>query len=83
MGGERFGLPGFAELSAIGVHPDARGRGLGAGITLHLARMALACGDIRPACVRRQSCGRLVSAAGLSRRARLWVIWRRPIADLR
>ena len=84
MGGERFRLPGFAELSAIGVHPDARGRGLGAGITLHLARMALACGDIpflqvfadNPAVA-------LYQRLGFRERARLWVIWRRPIADLR
>jgi ribosomal protein S18 acetylase RimI-like enzyme len=84
MGGERFRLPGFAELSAIGVHPDARGRGLGAGITLQLARMALARGDMpflhvfadNPAVA-------LYQRLGFRERAILWVIWRRPIADLR
>jgi ribosomal protein S18 acetylase RimI-like enzyme len=84
MGGERFRLPGFAEVSAISVHPDARGRGLGASITLHLARMALARGDIpflhvfpeNPAVA-------LYHRLGFRERARLWVIWRRPVAYLR
>ena len=35
MGGVRFRLPGFVELSAICVHRDVRGRGLGAAITSH------------------------------------------------
>ena len=31
MAGERLHLPGHVELSAICVHPDARGRGHGRG----------------------------------------------------
>ncbi len=42
MAGERFRLPGHVELSAICVHPNARGQGLGVALTLHLARQALA-----------------------------------------
>jgi GNAT superfamily N-acetyltransferase len=33
MGGVRFRFPGLVELSAICVHRDARGRGLGAAVT--------------------------------------------------
>jgi predicted GNAT family acetyltransferase len=46
MGGERFHLPGYVELSAICVHPDARGKGFGAALTRHLARAALARGEV-------------------------------------
>jgi ribosomal protein S18 acetylase RimI-like enzyme len=45
MAGERFRLSGHVELSGICVHPDARGQGLGAALTLHLARAALARGE--------------------------------------
>ena len=47
MAGERFRLPGYVELSGICVHPDARGHGLGAALTLHLARATLARGEVR------------------------------------
>ena len=33
MAGERMRLPGYGEVSAVCVHPDARGRGLGALMT--------------------------------------------------
>jgi ribosomal protein S18 acetylase RimI-like enzyme/DNA-binding MarR family transcriptional regulator len=33
MAGERMRLPGYGEVSAVCVHPDARGRGLGALLT--------------------------------------------------
>jgi predicted GNAT family acetyltransferase len=78
MGGRRFHLPGFVELSAICVHPDARGRGLGTGITSHLTRMAWAHGETpflhvfpdNPAVA-------LYRRLGFRERAQLWVIWRR------
>ena len=38
MAGERMRMPGFGEVSAVCVHPDARGRGLG----LLLTRKAMA-----------------------------------------
>ncbi|WP_159351316.1 GNAT family N-acetyltransferase [Roseomonas harenae] len=45
IAGERFRTPDHVELSAICVHPDIRGRGLGAALTLRLARDALARGE--------------------------------------
>ena len=45
MGGERFRLPGFVELSAICVHPDVRGEGLGFAVVAHLTRRAFSQGD--------------------------------------
>jgi ribosomal protein S18 acetylase RimI-like enzyme len=38
MAGERFQLPGYTEVSAVCTHPDARGRGLAAHLTFHVAR---------------------------------------------
>jgi GNAT superfamily N-acetyltransferase len=81
MGGERFRLPGFVELSAISVHPDARGGGLGAAIIMRLMHLALARGDIpflhvfpdNPAV-------QLYRRLGFRERTRLWVIWRRVAA---
>jgi ribosomal protein S18 acetylase RimI-like enzyme len=84
MGGERFRLPGFVELSAISVHPDARGRRLGSAITVQLARAALARDEIpflhvfpdNPAVA-------LYQRLGFRERTRLWVIWRRTTANPR
>ncbi len=45
MGGARFRLPGFVELSAISVQPDARGRGYGAAIVSSLVRRAMERGE--------------------------------------
>jgi predicted GNAT family acetyltransferase len=78
MAGERMQLPGHVELSAISVHPDARGRRVGTAVTQHLARSALARGQIpflhvfpdNPAVA-------LYQRLGFRERARLWVIWRR------
>jgi predicted GNAT family acetyltransferase len=81
MGGERLHLPGFVELSAICVHPEARGRGLGAAITLHLAHLALARGvtpflHVFPD----NPATKLYRRFGFRERARLWVIWRQVAA---
>lgn len=81
MAGERFRLPGHVELSAICVHPAARGRGLGAALTLRLAREALARGEApflhvfpdNPA-------AGLYARLGFRDRATLWVLWHRPAA---
>jgi len=78
MGGERCRLPGLVELSGISVHPDARGKGLGTAITLHLARQALLRGETpflhvfpdNPAAA-------LYRRLGFRERTRLWAIWRR------
>ena len=83
MGGERFRLPGFAEVSAICVHPSARGRGLGAAVTAHLMHTALARGDAPFLHVFPENpAARLYAKLGFVERARPWVIWRRPL-DLR
>lgn len=81
MAGERFLLAGHVELSAICVHPEARGRGLGAALTLRLAREALARGEQlflhvfpdNPAAL-------LYERLGFRERAMLWVLWHRPAA---
>jgi ribosomal protein S18 acetylase RimI-like enzyme len=81
MGGQRFRLDHHVELSAIAVHPDARGHGLGAAITAYLARAAIARGQVpflhvfpdNPAV-------RLYMRLGFRERSRLWVLWRRPIS---
>jgi len=82
MGGERFRLSSHVELSAIAVHPDARGGGLGAAVTAHLANSALARGLVpflhvfpgNPAI-------ELYRRLGFRERTRLWVLWRRPLAN--
>jgi ribosomal protein S18 acetylase RimI-like enzyme len=84
MGGERFRLPGFVELSGICVHSDARGRGLGAAITSYLARAARERGEMpflhvfpeNPAMA-------LYRRIGFRERIRLYVIWLRPIVGPR
>lgn len=81
MGGERFHLPGFIELSAICVHPAGRGGGLGAAVTSHLARLAWSRGTVpflhvfpdNPAI-------NLYRKLGFRERARLWVIWQRRVS---
>lgn len=78
MGGERLRVPGYVELSAICVHPDARGTGLGAAIVSHLAHRVLLRGETpflhvfpdNPAL-------ELYRRLGFRERAGLWVIWRR------
>lgn len=81
MAGERLILPGFVELSAICVHPDARGAGLGAALTMHAARSALARGSTAFLHVYPDNpAGALYARLGFSERARLWVLWRRPRA---
>jgi GNAT superfamily N-acetyltransferase len=78
MGGERFRLPGFVELSAICVHPDARGTGLGSAITLYLTRLALVRGETPFLHVFPDSPAvQLYRRLGFRERTRLWVIWRR------
>jgi ribosomal protein S18 acetylase RimI-like enzyme len=79
MAGERFRLTGYTELSAICVHPDARGQGLGAVLTLHLARSAFARGEVPFLHVfPHNPAAGLYKRLGFRDRAILWVLWRRP-----
>jgi GNAT superfamily N-acetyltransferase len=41
MAGERFHSPGYTEISAVSTHPSARGRGLAAHLTHHVATAIL------------------------------------------
>jgi len=45
MAGQRFDLPGWTEISAVCTHPDARRQGLGAALTLWMARLIRERGD--------------------------------------
>ena len=45
MAGERFHLTGYTEISAVCTHPDARGRGLAAYLTHHVANLIVARGE--------------------------------------
>lgn len=80
MGGERLCLASHVELSAIAVHPDHRKHGLGRAITARLAHAVLARGQVpflhvfpdNPAAA-------LYARLGFRERARLFVVWRRPI----
>lgn len=45
MAGERFKLPGFTEVSAVCTHPDHRGRGHAAALTLAVAHRIAARGE--------------------------------------
>ena len=46
MGGERFRLPGWTEVSAVCTDPEFRGQGLGARLTLAIAAGILARGEL-------------------------------------
>lgn len=83
MAGERFNVPGYVELSAVGVHPDMRGRGYGRTLTLHLVHQAFERGEVpflhvfpdNPATA-------LYARWGFRKRAVHYVIWRRPLPPL-
>ena len=80
MAGERLRLPGHVELSAICVHPDARGRGHGMTLTLALMRLALDGGEVPFLHVRPENVGAvgLYERLGFRTRRQLVVLWRRP-----
>jgi predicted GNAT family acetyltransferase len=83
MAGERFRLPGIAEISAICTLPACRGRGYGRALVAHLVQAILARGETpilhvfpdNPAL-------KLYEAMGFRERARLRVVWLAP-ADRR
>jgi ribosomal protein S18 acetylase RimI-like enzyme len=81
MAGERFRLPGHAEVSAICVDPTMRGRGLGRVLAAALVERARARGETAFLHVFPDNpAARLYPQWGFRERARHWVIWRRPQA---
>jgi ribosomal protein S18 acetylase RimI-like enzyme len=79
MAGERMRLPGYVELSAICVHPEARGRGYAVALTSRLMRMALDRGEVPFLHVRPDNAGALAlyRRLGFETRRDLVVTWRR------
>jgi ribosomal protein S18 acetylase RimI-like enzyme len=80
MAGERLRLPGYVELSAICVHPEARGQGHAAALTTRLMRLALEGGEVPFLHVRPDnvSAVALYKRLGFETRRELVVLWRRP-----
>jgi len=81
MAGERLRVPGHVELSAICVHPEARGKGYGAALTRELMRHAFAQGERPFLHVRPDNAAAvaLYRGLGFETRRELVVLWRRPI----
>ena len=81
MAGERMKLPGHVELSAICVHPQARARGHGVALTLHLMHLAFARGEVPFLHVRPDNTGAvaLYRRLGFETRRELVVVWRKPL----
>lgn len=81
MAGERMRLPGYVELSAICVHPDARGRGHAADLVVRLMQMAFEQGDVPFLHVRpdNRAAVALYRWLGFETRRELVVTWRRPL----
>ena len=80
MAGERLRVPGHVELSAICVHPEARGKGYAAALTRRLMRLAFAGGEVPFLHVRPDNVGAvaLYKRLGFETRRELVVLWRRP-----
>lgn len=84
MAGERFRLPGYVELSAICVRPEARQRGFGRILTRHLMERVLGRGEVPFVHVFPDNQAAILYARwGFRERARHWVIWRRPAPSIR
>ena len=80
MAGERLRVPGHVELSAICVHPEARGKGYAAALTRRLMRLAFQGGEVPFLHVRPDNVGAiaLYKRLGFEARRELVVLWRRP-----
>ena len=80
MAGERMRVPGYVELSAICVHPEARGKGYAAALTQALMRRAFTHRE-RPFLHVRPDNGPAVALyrrLGFETRRELVMLWRRP-----
>ena len=80
MAGERLRVPGHVELSAICVHPEARGKGYAAALTTRLIQRAFEDGEVPFLHVRPDNVGAvaLYRRLGFETRRELVVLWRRP-----
>jgi ribosomal protein S18 acetylase RimI-like enzyme len=80
MAGERLRVPGHVELSAICVHPEARGKGYAAALTSRLMQLAFEGGDVPFLHVRPDNVAAvaLYKRLGFETRRELVVLWRRP-----
>jgi len=81
MAGERMRLAGYVELSAICVHPEARGQGYAASLTLQLMRLAFDRGEVPFLHVRPDNAAAvaLYRRLGFETRRELIVTWWRPL----
>lgn len=80
MAGERLRVPGHVELSAICVHPDARGQGYGAMLTRALMQRSFADNEVPFLHVRpdNHAAVALYRRLGFETERELVVLWRRP-----
>jgi ribosomal protein S18 acetylase RimI-like enzyme len=80
MAGERLRVPGHVELSAICVHPEARGKGYAAALTSRLMQLAFEGGEVPFLHVRPDNVGALTlyKRLGFETRRELIVLRRRP-----
>ena len=80
MAGERMRVAGHVELSAICVHPRARGRGHARSLIRHLMRLAFTDGEVPFLHVRPDNTAAvaLYEQLGFATRRELVVTWRRP-----
>jgi predicted GNAT family acetyltransferase len=79
MAGERLRVPGHVELSAICVHPEARGKHYAIALTRQLMRLAVEAGELPFLHVRPDNVGAiaLYERLGFATRRQLVVTWRR------
>lgn len=80
MAGERLRVDGHVELSAICVHPRARGQGHARSVTQHLMRLAFTDGEVPFLHVRPDNIAAvsLYQQLGFATRRELVISWRRP-----
>jgi ribosomal protein S18 acetylase RimI-like enzyme len=80
MAGERLRAPGHVELSAICVHPEARGKGYAIALTKRLMQLAFEGGEVPFLHVRPDNVGAvaLYRRLGFAPHRELVVLWRRP-----